>query len=85
MNKYLKDLGVKTNEFSINDLYALEDWATGMVVKPVLGLILLFPYNKKHKEYNKVQEEAINVRIYLNYKINYKRNKHQIKLKMYSI
>ena len=61
MNHCLADLGFKTEEFSICDLYALEEWAFGMVPKPVIGLLLLFPYDAKHKEFVKTQEEAFKV------------------------
>ena len=65
MNSYLKELGVKTEHYSMCDLYALEDWAVDMILKPVLGVLLLFPYNQKHKEYSKKQEEAIKVMLAL--------------------
>ena len=61
MNKYLVDLGFKTENYSISDLFALEDWAIGMIAKPVLGLLLLFPITNAHKEHKKVQEEQIKV------------------------
>lgn len=61
MNKFLVDLGFKTSEYSITDLYALEDWAIGMVPKPVKALILLFPCTGQHKEYKKTQEEQVKV------------------------
>lgn len=61
MNNYLKELGIKTQNYSMCDLYALEDWAVDMVLKPVLGVLLLFPYNAKHKEYVKTQEEDLKV------------------------
>jgi ubiquitin carboxyl-terminal hydrolase L3 len=62
MNKFLDDLGFNTKEFSITDLFALEDWAIGMIPQPAIGLILLFPCTGQHKQYKKTQNEAIEVR-----------------------
>jgi ubiquitin carboxyl-terminal hydrolase L3 len=37
MNKYLKKLGLNTEEYSYHDVVSTEEWALQMVPQPVIG------------------------------------------------
>ena len=59
LNDYLKTLGFDTSQFAFTDLFSTEDWAKEMVPKPVLGMLLVFPYNDKFKDFRAKEKAEI--------------------------
>lgn len=51
MNTFLAELGMNTNDYSIQDLLSTEEWAQDMLGQPVLGIVFLFEINQLQKEY----------------------------------
>jgi hypothetical protein len=43
MNAYVEKMGFPTAQFSFCDVMSTEEWALGMVPKPVVAVIMLFP------------------------------------------
>ncbi|XP_022905843.1 ubiquitin carboxyl-terminal hydrolase isozyme L3 [Onthophagus taurus] len=60
MNKFMQKLGVP-DKWNIVDVYGLESEALAWVPKPVLAVILLFPYSEKHHNYATEQNERLKV------------------------
>lgn len=58
MSKFIHLLGVP-DKWSIVDVYSLEPDALAWVPRPVLALILLFPYNDKFNEFAQGEAEQI--------------------------
>lgn len=58
MNSFLRKMGVPAG-WEINDVFGLEEELLGMLPRPVLALLLLFPITPKYVEFAKKQfEEA---------------------------
>ncbi|RQM27984.1 hypothetical protein B5M09_001912 [Aphanomyces astaci] len=44
MNEYIRRMGIAEDaEFAFCDVYSTDDWALEMVLRPVLGVVMLFP------------------------------------------
>ncbi len=59
LNEYIQNLGFDVSKFKFNDLYSTEDWARGMIKNPVLGMMLVFPYGQKHKDFMKKEKKLV--------------------------
>jgi ubiquitin carboxyl-terminal hydrolase L3 len=42
MNSFLKELGVNTDRYAVQDLLSVEEWAQEMLGQPVIGLVFLY-------------------------------------------
>lgn len=42
INAFIAKMGLKTNEYSFQEMLSIEEWAQQMVPTPVLGIMLLF-------------------------------------------
>eukprot|EP00753_Platysulcus_tardus_P010840 PLAT3102.1.p2 GENE.PLAT3102.1~~PLAT3102.1.p2 ORF type:complete len:266 (+),score=146.76 PLAT3102.1:42-839(+) len=57
INRYIKKLGFPTDVYAYAELFSTEDWALGMVPKPVKAVMLLFPIKEASEAY-KAEEAA---------------------------
>lgn len=53
INEYVNKIGFETSEFYFTDLFSVEQWAQDMILKPVLGVLFIFPYTKNYKAFKK--------------------------------
>jgi ubiquitin carboxyl-terminal hydrolase L3 len=42
MNSFLKEIGVNTDRYVVQDLLSVEEWAQEMLGQPVIGLVFLY-------------------------------------------
>ena len=59
INEYILSLGFDTSVFSFQELLSLDTWAQDMITKPVIGVLLCFPSNEKHKKHREEQKVKI--------------------------
>lgn len=59
MNTYVEKMGLDTSEFSFHDVFSTEDWALGMVPRPVVAVLMLFPIKPESEEYRKNEQSRI--------------------------
>lgn len=59
LNDYLKTLSFDVDLYAFTDLFSTEDWAKEMIRTPVLGMLLVFPYNENFKAYREKEKQEI--------------------------
>ncbi|GKY98027.1 hypothetical protein MPSEU_000760800 [Mayamaea pseudoterrestris] len=52
LNDYLGKLGLNVAQVSLHDVFSTEDWALGMVPRPVYAVVFLYPLTNKLKSRN---------------------------------
>ena len=53
MNKFLGQMGFIIDQYCLTDVFSTEEWALGMVPKPVLGVLFLYPITENTEAYSK--------------------------------
>ncbi|ETW09666.1 hypothetical protein H310_00181 [Aphanomyces invadans] len=60
MNEYIRRMGIPEDaDFAFCDLYSTDEWALEMVLRPVLGVVMLFPIKPVSELHAKEQLERI--------------------------
>ncbi|ETV80340.1 hypothetical protein, variant 1 [Aphanomyces astaci] len=60
MNEYIRRMGIAEDaEFAFCDVYSTDDWALEMVLRPVLGVVMLFPIKPATEDHAKQERERI--------------------------
>jgi ubiquitin carboxyl-terminal hydrolase L3 len=59
INDYVAKMGLDVSTLAFHDLMSTEDWALGMIPRPVLAVVMLFPIKKATEEYRRAEAERI--------------------------
>ncbi len=51
MNTYVKKMGFDTSVFKFQDVLSVEDWALGMVPKPITAVLMLYPIKEASRKF----------------------------------
>lgn len=57
--RYLQALGFPTDAFACTDVLATEDWALGMVPRPVVAVLFLYPIKEASEKHRAEEAERI--------------------------
>ena len=55
INPYIQKMGLKTQQFSFQEILSTEDWAIEMIPKPVLGVLFLYELTNPQMQYKTQQ------------------------------
>lgn len=59
INDYVSKMGLDTTKIAFHDLMSTEDWALGMIPRPVLAVVMLFPIKSASEEFRRLEAERI--------------------------
>ncbi|RHY61714.1 hypothetical protein DYB30_008106 [Aphanomyces astaci] len=65
MNEYIRRMGIAEDaEFAFCDVYSTDDWALEMVLRPVLGVVMLFPIKPAQRERIEKDGQIVSKNVY---------------------
>ena len=59
INDYVQKMGLDVSKISFHDVMSTEEWALGMIPRPVLAVIMLFPIKPSTEEHRREETERI--------------------------
>lgn len=59
MTGFLRELGMNAEEYSVQDVLSVEEWAQEMLGQPVLGLVFLYEINQLQRDYEKSEAASL--------------------------
>ncbi len=59
ITEYIEGIGFDTTSFVFQDLFSLEDWAQEMILKPCLGLMMIFPITENAEKHRQEEKDQI--------------------------
>lgn len=59
INSYCEKMGADMSNVKFQDVFSIDEWATDMVAKPVLAVVLLYPLKESTEKYASAEKERI--------------------------